>query len=83
MRSSNRASKIIFLIFHSFMSMAKIDTWFTINIARGNDVGKVSRMGGHSKISTTYDKYYHLIPKHGRAVSEDFEQHIFSSAEVR
>ena len=65
-------------LFHSLRH-----TWFTINIARGNDVGKVSRMGGHSKISTTYDKYYHLIPKHGRAVSEDFEQHIFSSAEVR
>ena len=56
-------------------------TFATRCIENGADILMVSRTLGHSNISTTLNKYSHLLPKHQKACMEKLET-IYHPAET-
>ena len=58
-------------------------TGLTLNIADGQEIGKVSRMAGHSKTSMTLDVYAHAIPGEARGVTESYENKLDGTGGIR
>jgi integrase len=42
-------------------------SWFTLRIAKGDNIADVSKEGGHSSIRVTVDTYYHWTPQTGES----------------
>jgi len=58
-------------------------TGITLNIADGQEVGKVSRMAGHNDVSLTLSVYAHAIPGEARKVNESYESKLDGTGGIR
>ena len=76
-------SRVFYKYYQEVMEIAEIDdcnfhtlrhTFATRCIEKSMDILMVSRTLGHSNISTTLNKYSHLLPKHQIACMEKLDE---------